>query len=274
MDSENETPPPGASQDVASIADRPVGHCWLTAGILLLLSAFSIVLLDQVCSGFVSQHALPDEVIDLLQAAEHFGTPYGAALILITVWLTHPALRSRVSRTFFAAVAGGLMANIVKLCVSRTRPKAFDFDGSIWSSFTGMFAWGAGGSKQQGFPSAHTAFAIAFAVMLGELFPKARRWFLCLGALVACQRVAVLAHFPSDVLAGAAVGLLTARYFLGTTPMGLAYDRMERYYFPEHPPVQVGGLAAQALPLSSSSLTGMHSVGMVHAEAAVCASEH
>lgn len=268
MDSEIETPPNGTSRDVASIALRPVLHVWLTAGVLLLLSIFSIAILDHISSGFISTHSIPDELSDLLQAAEHFGTPYGAVLILVTVWLTHPALRSRVSRTFFAAVAGGLLADLVKLCVSRTRPKAFDFDQSIWSSFTGAFQWGAGGSKHQGFPSAHTAFAIAFGVMLGELFPKARRWFWCLGALVACQRVATLAHFPSDVLAGAAVGLLTARYFLGTTPMGLAYDRMERYYFPEQCQDQVGALAAQALPSSNSPPTGLTPVGMVRAEAA------
>ena len=268
MDSENAPPPGGASRDVASIAHRPVLHDWLTAGVLLLLSASCIAFVDQACSGFLSTHSIPDELSDLLQAAEHFGTPYGAVLILVTVWLTHPALRSRISRTFFAAVAAGLLADLVKLCVSRTRPKAFDFDHSIWSSFTGVFQWGAGGSKQQGFPSAHTAFAISFAVMLGELFPKARRWFWCLGALVAFQRVATLAHFPSDVLAGAAVGLVTARYFLGTTPMGLAYDRMERYYFPEQCPAQVGALAAQASSHTNSIPTGLSPVGMVHAEAA------
>jgi membrane-associated phospholipid phosphatase len=267
MDSEFKPPLSGASRDVASIADRPVMHIWLTAGVLVLLSASCIALFDHACSGFIGTHSIPDEISDLLQAAEHFGTPYGAVLILVTVWLAHPSLRSRVSRTFFAAVAAGLLADLIKLCVSRTRPKAFDFDQSIWSSFTGAFQWGAGGSKHQGFPSAHTAFAIAFAVMLGELFPRARRWFWCLGALVACQRVVELAHFPSDVLTGAAVGLLTARYFLGSTPMGLAYDRMERYYFPEQCPVQVGALAAQAASHTNSIPTGLSPVGMVHAEA-------
>ncbi len=266
MDSENVTPPNGPSRDMASIAHRPVLHIWLTAGVLVLLSISSIAILDHACSGFIGTNSIPDELSDLLQAAEHFGTPYGAVLILLTVWLTHPSLRSRVSRTFFAAVAGGLLADLVKLCVSRTRPKAFDFDQSIWSGFTGVFQWGAGGSKHQGFPSAHTAFAITFAVMLGELFPKARRWFWCLGALVACQRVATLAHFPSDVLAGAAVGLVTARYFLGTTPMGLAYDRMERYYFPEQCSAQIGALVVDASPHSNSSQAALNPAGMVRAE--------
>ena len=229
-----------ASGDNPSLAGEPISHTWGIAGVMLLLSAVSVAVLDQVCSGTLRTHRLSGELAHLFQAAEHFGTPYGAVLILITLWLTQAPLRSRVSRTFVAAIVAGLLANLVKLCVSRTRPKAFDFDQSIWTSFTGVFRWGAGGSTQQGFPSAHTAFAIAFAVMLGELFPKARRWFLCLGALVALQRVTSLAHFPSDVLAGAAVGLVTARYFLGTTPLGLVYDRLERHYFPAASPVQVG----------------------------------
>ena len=229
-----------------SLSPGPLVRTWLTAGGLLLFSAASVTVLDQAVSRSLSRHRLPDELADLFQAAEHFGTPYGAVLILITVWLTHPALRSRVSRTFVAAITAGLLADLIKLCVSRTRPKAFDFDLSIQSSFTGLFQWGAGGSVQQGFPSAHTAFAMALAVMLGELFPQARRWFLGLGVLVSLHRVTTLAHFPSDVLAGAAVGLVTARYFLGTTPLGLVYDRMERRFFPNEAPGQVGGLAASS----------------------------
>jgi membrane-associated phospholipid phosphatase len=228
------------------LSPDPLVRTWLTAGGLLLFSAASVAVLDQTVSGYLNIHRLSDELSDLFQAAEHFGTPYGAVLILITVWLTHPSLRSRVSRTFVAAITAGLLADLIKLCVSRTRPKAFDFDQSIQSSFTGLFPWGAGGSVQQGFPSAHTAFALAFAVMLGELFPQGRRWFLGLGGLVALHRVTTLAHFPSDVLAGAAVGLVTARYFLGTTPLGRVYDRMERHYFPEAVPIQVGGLTASS----------------------------
>ena len=235
-----------------SLSPGPLVRTWLTAGGLLLFSAASVAVLDQAVSRSLSRHHLPDELADLFQAAEHFGTPYGAVLILVTVWLTHPALRSRVSRTFFAAITAGLLADLIKLCVSRTRPKAFDFDLSIQSSFTGLFRWGAGGSVQQGFPSAHTAFAMAFAVMLGELFPKARSWFLGLGVLVALQRVTTLAHFPSDVLAGAAVGLVTARYFLGTTPVGQVYDRMERRFFPHAAPGRVAHLAASASARASA----------------------
>ena len=134
-----------ASGENPSMAGEPISHTWGIAGFMLLLSAASVAVLDQVCSGSLRTHRLSGELAHLFQAAEHFGTPYGAGLILITLWLTQAPLRSRVSRTFVAAVVAGLLADLVKLCVSRTRPKVFDFDQSIWSSFTGVFRGGAGG---------------------------------------------------------------------------------------------------------------------------------
>ena len=179
--------PHGAEGAEPSAPPQSLLHSWLRAGGLLLLSGLCVALVDDPVSSSVRQHRVTGELRNLFQAVEHFGTPYGAVLILVTAWIVVPQVRTRVVRTLCAAIAAGLLANLVKLCVSRTRPIAFDFDNSIWMSFTGLFRWGAGGSGQQGFPSAHTAFAISFAVMLGEMFPVARRWFLCLGALVAVQ---------------------------------------------------------------------------------------
>ena len=200
-----------------SIANQPLWRSGVVAGLLLLLSATCFVTLDHRVAGFLRVHVPSGEAMNLFQAIEHFGTIYGAVLILITVWIVVPTARMRVVRTISAAIAAGLLANVVKLCVSRTRPGTFDFDLSIWESFTGVFGLGAGGSRQQSFPSAHTAFAVSFAVLLGEMFPVGRNWFLCLAGLVAMQRVLSSAHYPSDVLAGAAIGYMTARCYAGTT---------------------------------------------------------
>ncbi len=243
MDSEQRPFPQRPSEASAgriSPVNGSLRHAWMVGLGLLLLSAASVAGIDHGCSGYLRTHKLSGEINNLFQAVEHFGTPYGAVLILVTVWLNVPVLRSRISRTFSAAIAAGLAADLVKLCVSRTRPNIFEFDQSIWSSFTGVCQWGAGGSRHQGFPSAHSAFAISFAVMLGEMFPRSRRWFLGIGVLVTLQRVAATAHFPSDVLAGAAVGLVTAHAFLGPTRIGRYFDSLERRYFPELSSVPTG----------------------------------
>jgi undecaprenyl-diphosphatase len=62
----------------------------------------------------------------------------------------------------------------------------------------------------QSFPSGHAATSFAGAVLLAYFFPRLAPAFLALAALVAFSRVYVGAHYPADVLAGAAVGTLVA----------------------------------------------------------------
>jgi undecaprenyl-diphosphatase len=112
----------------------------------------------------------------------------------------------------FVAIAGsGLAANILKHVVGRGRPLQFD-DGALhFSPFTLS-------AKFASFPSGHATTAGALAVLLILTFGL-RCWPVGLAfvAFVCASRVALGAHFLSDVLAGAAFGaafaLATARWF-------------------------------------------------------------
>ena len=68
------------------------------------------------------------------------------------------------------------------------------------------------------FPSGHTLHAVAFSVIACTGFP----WlvFLLVPAtlLIALSRVVLGLHYPSDVLAGAAIGLGVACTTLGLLP--------------------------------------------------------
>jgi membrane-associated phospholipid phosphatase len=77
----------------------------------------------------------------------------------------------------------------------------------------GFFHW-HWSSDYQSFPSGHTATSVAAAVILGTLLPRWRRGFTAFAVLIAASRLVLDAHFLSDVLAGAMVGYLSARFAL------------------------------------------------------------
>ena len=98
----------------------------------------------------------------------------------------------------------GLMTNLVKRLIGRGRPHLLEDVGHL--SFENVFNdW-----TYQSFPSGHTTTAIALAFVIGFL---SRRWLLPLlavAAVVGVSRVAVGAHYPTDVLGGFVVGMLGA----------------------------------------------------------------
>lgn len=112
----------------------------------------------------------------------------------------------------FAAVAvSGIATNIVKLLLGRARPKMWDEAGIFGLSPFSL------DHDFQGFPSGHATTLFALAAALGCVWPRWRTPLYALAALLAFSRVAVNAHYPSDLVAGAMVGIATAlllRHFL------------------------------------------------------------
>jgi undecaprenyl-diphosphatase len=60
------------------------------------------------------------------------------------------------------------------------------------------------------FPSGHTAAAVAFTAAVAPTWPMAGTVHRAPAAMVAVERVQSGAHYPSDVAAGAAIGLASA----------------------------------------------------------------
>lgn len=63
-----------------------------------------------------------------------------------------------------------------------------------------------GATVGQSLPSGHAATSFAGAVVLTYLFPRSAPYAFLLAAAIAFSRVYVGVHYPSDVLAGAALG--------------------------------------------------------------------
>jgi undecaprenyl-diphosphatase len=63
------------------------------------------------------------------------------------------------------------------------------------------------------FPSGHTTRIMSCAMALALIFPRLRVPILILGVIVSFGRIAVGAHYPSDVLGGIALGALVSWLF-------------------------------------------------------------
>lgn len=195
---------------------------------LIAFGLLSLVTIDHAVGNYFTAAEIPGDLKDFIDAAEHFGTPYGQILALLCLAAATGWRERRVVRIFIGTSLAGLAANLFKLLIGRTRPRAFDFEtGDLWSSFVAWFPFGAQGSSIQSFPSAHTASAFGFAAMLTWAFPKGRSIFLLLGFLVGVHRITTSAHFPSDVFFGAAVGWIVGWWFTGNSWSAKPFDRFE-----------------------------------------------
>lgn len=111
---------------------------------------------------------------------------------------------------FSSVLSAGIVAKIIKVCVGRFRPIFFEALG-ITGFRPGSFEWAF-----NSMPSGHTAATFAGLVMAGMLSPKIKPITWTLAILVGLSRVAAGAHWPTDVILGAFIGMVAAdmvKYF-------------------------------------------------------------
>ncbi len=115
------------------------------------------------------------------------------------------ALIAERSTFFFAAIGvSGLLVQIIKHVVGRTRPSQLLEVGAF------HFEPFSTANTYASFPSGHTTTAFSAAVALSLIAPWARPFWFAAAILIGLSRVVVHAHYPTDVIAGAVLGTLTA----------------------------------------------------------------
>jgi membrane-associated phospholipid phosphatase len=115
--------------------------------------------------------------------------------------LTVLALAVRLEFVFFAIGIPALLVSILKRLIGRVRPSAFG------PFYYVPFSWRPDYASM---PSGHSTAAFAAAFAIGAVWPRARVPMWIYAGVIAISRVAVHAHFPSDVIAGAFVGTVGA----------------------------------------------------------------
>lgn len=124
------------------------------------------------------------------------------SLVLIGVGLAADlAGRDRLPRAavtgLAAYVTASVAAHALKDLVDRPRPPLADARVLVETPLP----------SSSSMPSAHAATAFAVAVAVGTLHPRLRVALLAAATLVGVSRVYLGVHFPTDVLAGAALGV-------------------------------------------------------------------
>lgn len=223
----------------SSLAKQPRStRLYLLSSLLAVASLSAFVVDIQVSHYFstVQESGLGDlrRIVMLFEAFAHGG---GVAVILLAVASLDPQHRRAIPRLAACAFGAGLLNNLCKVLVGRTRPSEFwstSWPDSVSQTFVGLMpAKHAGWSELfersvQSFPSGHSAVAAGLAVGLASLYPQGRWFFAFLAAMAMLQRVASGAHFPSDVLAGAAVGVLFAGVCQDRRLLGYWFNRWEK----------------------------------------------
>jgi undecaprenyl-diphosphatase len=120
------------------------------------------------------------------------------AIVLALLWR-----RPSIFLTVVAAdLAADLLAGVGKLIVHRHRP----FEHQLGPA-----------SSTHSFPSGHTATSFACATVLSAYAPRLRVPLYVLAALIGLSRVYNAMHYPTDVLAGAVLGVLVALIVLAAS---------------------------------------------------------
>ncbi|WP_027555196.1 phosphatase PAP2 family protein [Bradyrhizobium sp. Cp5.3] len=128
-------------------------------------------------------------------------------------------LGTRLQFIFLSLLVSVAAAEVLKFIIGRGRP----FVGGKADVFN--FVPFSGSEAYYSLPSAHavTAFALAFAV--SALWPRLRVFMFTYAIVILLTRLVLLAHHPSDVVAGALVGIVCAmavRYWFAARRLGFA----------------------------------------------------
>ena len=158
-----------------------------------------------------------------LETLQQFGAIGSVVIVAIVIWLQDPARRARLLDLLAAWLLTAIAVFPLKLLSGRPRPRIslLEREPDLHLIFLGPLRtyeltpelgprhawefWSGISSDLHSMPSSHTAYAVVLAVFLATLYPRLRPMVVCLAVIVGLARVLFGAHYPSDVVIGAAL---------------------------------------------------------------------
>ena len=200
---------------------RDQDHRWFDA-LMILLAVATIVVVAIQADAFAARAVVgwPTEVkavfgqITYLGLSGYMFTLCGLVLLLAILARGRERgagfdraclfLAERAGFLIAVLAVSGLASQVIKHLFGRARPSLIDMVGPF------HFDLMAVKSTYASMPSGHSVSAFAMAVAIGWMAPRLRWPLLFLALLIATSRVVISAHYPSDVIAGAALGVACA----------------------------------------------------------------
>ena len=146
----------------------------------------------------------------------HLGDTPGIIWWVIGIGLLIPRKTRKLGILLIGGLAIASLINNVALKNLIERPRPYNIDPSVWINAGYKYEWPGliDKSSSWSFPSGHTSTSIgaAFAMFLGCF--KNKKYLaigiptLILSFLIGFSRIYVHVHYPTDVIAGAVVGLV------------------------------------------------------------------
>ena len=159
---------------------------------------------------------------------EYLLVALGAALVVLALVAAglHGTRRAlllgfgtRLQFLFLSVAVSALVAEILKYIIGRGRP----FVGGRPNPFN--FVPFEGSGAYASLPSGHAVAAFALAFAVSALWPRLRVFMFTYAIVILLTRLVLVAHHPSDVVAGALVGTVGAmavRYWFAARRLGFA----------------------------------------------------
>jgi len=170
----------------------------LSAAILVLvfLTYFTVNYDSQI---FSAVRSVKNPVLDVIMLlVTNIATLYiGVPIVLALVYLSKN--RKLLADFFVALLIGIALTLLLKMAIARPRPEDI-MNVGFWASAT-----------FSSFPSDHASTAFVMFGIMGHHLKKWKLWLYLLAVLIAISRVYLGVHYPTDVLAGAFLGILVSQ---------------------------------------------------------------
>lgn len=122
----------------------------------------------------------------------------------VVLWKRNRSLALACAAVFLSIALSGIAANLLKIIVCRARPVLW-FDEQLYGfrlfAFETDYVWNS-------FPSGHATTGAALAITGRHVWRQGAWLFAFVGAAIATSRIVIGAHYFSDVVIGAALGIL------------------------------------------------------------------